>query len=75
MPRPNKILVAYDGSPHSREALTWALELSLLSGASVVVVKVVEPVQMNRSYALYQAGYGATLAERFEKCTKLMSSR
>ena len=26
---------------------------------------------MNRSYALYQAGYGATLAERFEEMHKI----
>jgi nucleotide-binding universal stress UspA family protein len=69
--RPQKILVAYDGSAHSREALTWAVDLSLGSGASVVVVKVVEPVEMNRAYALYEAGYGATLVERFEAMHKI----
>ena len=71
MTRPQKILVAYDGSAHSREALTWAIDLSLVSGASVVAVKVVEPVEMNRAYALYEAGYGATLAERFEAMQKI----
>ena len=71
MTRPQKILVAYDGSAHSREALMWALDLSMVSGASVVAVKVVEPVEMNRAYALYEAGYGATLAERFDEMRKL----
>ena len=71
MTRPQKILVAYDGSAHSREALTWAIDLSLVSGASVVAVKVVEPVEMNRAYALYEAGYGSTLAERFEAMHKI----
>ena len=35
-----KILVAYDGSPHSKEALNWAIELSIQSGAQVTAVKV-----------------------------------
>ena len=37
-----KILVAYDGSPHSKQALNWAIDLSLLSGAQVAAVKVFE---------------------------------
>ena len=40
MPQLKKILVAYDGSPHSKEALNWAIDLSLLSRAEVLVVKV-----------------------------------
>ena len=71
MTRPQKILVAYDGSAHSREALMWALDLSMVSGASVVAVKVVEPVEMNRAYALYEAGYGTTLSERIEAMHKI----
>ena len=35
-----KILVAYDGSSHSKEALNWAVDLSLLSGAEIIAVKV-----------------------------------
>lgn len=42
MSRMKKILVAYDGSPHSKEALNWAVDLSLLSGAEVFAAKVVE---------------------------------
>ena len=37
-----KILVAYDGSSHSKHALNWAIDLSLLSGAQVAAVKVIE---------------------------------
>ena len=37
-----KILVAYDGSHQSKQALNWAIDLSLLSGAQVAAVKVFE---------------------------------
>jgi nucleotide-binding universal stress UspA family protein len=69
--RPKKILVAYDGSSQSKEALNWAIDLNLLSGAPIIAVKVVEPVEMNRAYALYEAGYGATLEERFAEMHKI----
>jgi len=42
MTKLKKILVAYDGSSHSKEALNWAIDLSLLSGAEVAAVKVFE---------------------------------
>ena len=45
MSRMRKILVAYDGSPHSKQALNWAIDLSLLSEARVVAVKVFEGSQ------------------------------
>lgn len=35
-----KILVAYDGSTHSKKALNWAIDLSLMSGAEVLAVMV-----------------------------------
>ena len=53
MSRLKKILVAYDGSPHSKEALNWAIDLSLLSGAQVVAVKVFEG---NQLYAAAETG-------------------
>ena len=71
MTRPKKILVAYDGSAHSKEALSWAIDLSLLSGAPVCAVKVVDPVEMKRAYILYAAGDGSTLGERFEAMRQL----
>ena len=46
MSRMKKILVAYDGSPHSKQALNWAIDLSLLSGAQVLAVKVFEGNQL-----------------------------
>jgi nucleotide-binding universal stress UspA family protein len=38
-----KILVAYDGSPQSREALKWAMYLSRRTKAAVSAIKVFEP--------------------------------
>ena len=46
MAQMKKILVAYDGSPHSKQALNWAIELSLLSGAQVTAVKVCDSIRL-----------------------------
>jgi nucleotide-binding universal stress UspA family protein len=62
--RLKKLLVAYDGSTHSKEALDWAIELSLLSGAQIIAVKVVEPLEVGQAYAMYEAGYAAELVEQ-----------
>jgi len=43
MARPNKVLVAYDGSPHSKDALRWAVYFKRLMGTSVLAVKIFEP--------------------------------
>lgn len=41
-----KILVAYDGSPHSKKALEWAIGLSRSTGAKIVAVKVFEALEL-----------------------------
>jgi nucleotide-binding universal stress UspA family protein len=46
MARPTKIVVAYDGSAHSKQALEWAIDLSRLSKGSVNTVYVAEPVHL-----------------------------
>ena len=51
-----KLLVAYDGSTQSKEALDWAIDLSLLSGAQVIAVKVSEPLEVVFSQARYSSG-------------------
>jgi len=43
-----KVLVAYDGSPQSREALRWALYFSHHSKAKISAVKVYEPIVLER---------------------------
>jgi nucleotide-binding universal stress UspA family protein len=50
MSRPNKILVAYNGTPHSKQALEWAIDLSRNSNGSVVVVNVFDPVHLMKIY-------------------------
>ena len=42
MDRIKRILVAYDGSPHSKNALEWAIDLGLLTRAKITAVKVAE---------------------------------
>jgi nucleotide-binding universal stress UspA family protein len=63
MSRPTKILVAYDGSAQSMKALDWAIDLSVLSNAPVIAVKVVEPMETGQIYALYETGYVEALNE------------
>lgn len=46
MSRLKRIMVAYDGSPHSKEALNWAIDLSLMSGAQVSAIKVFDGSQL-----------------------------
>ena len=50
MARPKKILVAFDGSPHSKQALDWAIELSQLARGTVIVAYVSEPVHFTSMY-------------------------
>lgn len=42
-----KILVPYDGSPHSKTALEWALLLAGMADAELHVIKVFEPLGQN----------------------------
>lgn len=44
MARLQSVLVAYDGSPQSKEALYWAIYFSRRTGAAVHAVKVFEPL-------------------------------
>ena len=44
MTKLQKVLVAYDGSPQSKEALHWAIYFGRHTGAAVSAVKVFEPI-------------------------------
>lgn len=61
MPQLKKILVAYDGSPQSKEALNWAIDLSRLSGAEIVAVKVFEISVLYAMPEIGGAGYVTAL--------------
>lgn len=50
MARLHKILVAFDGSPHSRQALQWAMDLSCDTSGTVVAVLVSEPLHLSARY-------------------------
>ena len=71
MAKPKKILLAYDGSAHSKEALAWAIDFSLQTGAELMAVKVMESDISHRSGAMFQEGYGVTLHERFLEMRKM----
>ena len=64
MAKMKKLVVAYDGSIHGKEALDWAVDLSLLTGAQVIAVKVIEPVEVGQAYAMYEAGYERNMIEQ-----------
>ncbi|MBP2639375.1 MAG: uspA [Firmicutes bacterium] len=51
-----KILVAYDGSPHSKQALEWAIDLSRKYGAEVCAVLVWGTFLDTASFALVEGG-------------------
>ena len=67
-----KILVAYDGSPHSKEALDWAIDLSLLSQAQIVAVKVFEGNQLFMAAETGGAKFLETLEEMRREDRRLM---
>ena len=72
MSRMKKILVAYDGSPHSKEALDWAIDLSLLAQAQIVAVKVFEGSQL---YSVAETGgtrFMQALAEMHQEDQRLL---
>ena len=53
MTTPKKILVAYDGSPHSKAALGWAVLLGSGGNAELAVIKVFEPIVRHYSRSDY----------------------
>lgn len=63
MATPKKILVAYDGSPHSKAALDWGLLFGALGGAELGIVKVFEPLL--RHYTRSDLGITPEMAGRF----------
>ena len=59
-----KILVAYDGSPHSKEALAWAMDIARAAGGAIIAVKVFEPLPLTMMYTMPEAGVAARMAAK-----------
>lgn len=53
---PKKILVAFDGSLHSKAALGWAMLLSGPAQAELAVIKVFEPILLREKNSDYEIG-------------------
>ena len=68
-----KILVAYDGSPHSKEALNWAIDLSLMTQAQIVAVKVFEGNQLFMAAEAGGTKFLETLEEMRSEDRRLMA--
>ena len=67
MTRMRKIVVAFDGSTQSQKALDWAIDLSLLAKAQVIVVKVTEMMDLSEMSALYESGATEALVGQIEE--------
>jgi len=65
--RMRKIVAAFDGSPQSQKALDWAIDLSLLVRAQVIVVKVTEMMDLSEMNDLYEAGATEALVKEIEE--------
>ena len=51
-----KILVAYDGSPQSKESLAWAIEMARPVNAQITVLNVREPYDLSLAYGMAESG-------------------
>lgn len=63
-----KYLVAYDGSPHSKTALDWAIALACQTGAEIEVAKVFEPII--RHYTSSDYNISEQIVEQFAEMEK-----
>ena len=62
-----KILVAYDGSPHSKESLAWAIEMARPVQSQITVLKVREPAEMSQLYAMAESGSATRMMARMQE--------
>ena len=66
-----KILVAYDGSPHSKQALEWAMDLSRKYGSEIRAVLVWGTFLDTASFGLVEGGPAwSSLAEKIKEARK-----
>ena len=62
-----KLLVAYDGSEQSKEALAWAVDISRATGAQIIAAKVFEPLPLSVMYSMPEAGVAVRMAEKLKE--------
>ena len=62
-----KIVVAYDGSPQSKEALAWAIEIGRAAEAQIIAVKVFEPLPLTMMYSMPEAGVAVRMAAKLQE--------
>lgn len=60
-------MVAYDGSPHSKAGLDWAMQIGVDNGAELLVIKVFEPIVETDEGVYYS---DATIAEEYNQMMK-----
>ena len=62
-----KILVAYDGSPHSKECLSWAIEMARPVNAQITALKVRESAEVALAYGMAEAGSAARMMAKLKE--------
>lgn len=61
------LMVAYDGSACSKEALKWAVEVARPVGAQINVVKVREPLLLTEAYSIAESGSYAKMKAKLDE--------
>ena len=62
-----KILVAYDGSAHSKECLDWAIEMARPVNAQITALKVRESAEMALAYGMAESGSAAKMMAKIKE--------
>jgi nucleotide-binding universal stress UspA family protein len=62
-----KILVAYDGSPHSKDCLAWAIEMARPVNARITALKVRESAEVALAYAMAESGSATRMMARLKE--------
>ena len=65
------LLVAYDGSACSKEALKWAIEIARPVSAKINVVKVREPLHLTEAYTIAESGSYSRMKAKLEELEKM----
>jgi len=68
------LLVAYDGSACSKEALKWAIEIARPVNAKINAVKVRDPLYLTEAYTIAESGSYAKMRAKLEELEKTEES-